>query len=151
MYLFLQEDLDALEERIQELGARILAVGKEMGQSTQVGAESWHDNFDFEQGQRDHAMLSQRLTNLRYISLNAAVVIPEDSDEVGIGRIVEIEDESGDVQIFKIASFMILRERGEAISYEAPLAQLLIGAKAGEVRHGKVAGRERSFKVLRVA
>ncbi|OHA24282.1 MAG: hypothetical protein A3G52_02045 [Candidatus Taylorbacteria bacterium RIFCSPLOWO2_12_FULL_43_20] len=61
MNFFLPEDFEKLNQEITGLCDRIKQIGKEMGESCREGAETFHDNFAYEDGERQQAMLSTRL------------------------------------------------------------------------------------------
>lgn len=153
-HYFLREDLEALNESIRDIDDRIRDVLRQSGDSCGEGADTWHDNFEYEEGQRGAYMWSNRLRELVALRATAELVIPAPSgNEVLIGRIVTIEDESTkDISTFQIGSYMILKRRSgrEVISYAAPVAAILIGAKAGDVRKGLIGGVTMTFRIIKV-
>ena len=148
-YYFLREDIGKLSEQIHEIDARIKAIGQEMGASCEEGAETFHDNFAFEEGERQQQMWSQRLKELVDIYNHSQISKPSGTAErVGIGCEVTIADlESGEEKTIKIGSYMTFNGNG-AVSYNAPLARMLLGAESGEVRKGEIAGKIRKFEVV---
>jgi transcription elongation GreA/GreB family factor len=89
--------------------------GKEMGKSCQEGAETFHDNFAYEDGKRQQYMLSGRIRELIRIRNQARVLLdPPRGDTVSIGRTVTVEDEhTGETRTIKIRSYMVLSKEGE--------------------------------------
>lgn len=151
-YLFLREDLETLGKKIEENKTRLKEALKRISDSCN-GGSTWHDNFDFEQAQRDAAMWSIRVRELISIRNNMKVVSPEDfrSDEVNIGRTVTIQDKDTDeIKTFQIGSFMVLDEERNAISYNTPLAKAIIGAKIGEIREVETAQNKRKVKIIEI-
>ena len=150
-YYFLKEDYEALEQRISELVEKLREVGQDIGEACRQSAETYHDNFAYEEAERLSHLLSQRLRELLEIRDNAVVVNPpRKGDRVALGRKVTILDlESGKEQTFKVGSYLVLRENGSR-SYRAPLVRLLIGAEVGDVCEGVVGGRHRAFEVVAI-
>ncbi|MFH1643575.1 MAG: GreA/GreB family elongation factor [bacterium] len=153
-HYFLKEDLEALNESIRDIDDRIRDILQQAGGSCQEGADTWHDNFEYEESQRGASMWSNRLRELVSLRASAHLIIPSlTGDEVLIGRTVTVEDEiTKEKSTFQIGSYMALKKRTgqEVVSYAAPLASILIGAKVGESREGKVGGEIKKFKVIKI-
>ena len=141
-YYFLREDLNALDERVNALRAEMRSVGKEMGLSCQEGAETFHDNFAFEDGERQMAMISTRLRDLHGIRNHALIVECSPClDRVAIGCRVTLQDNEGHTIEFFVGSYLVLRSSNPpTVSYVSPLARSVIGAALGERRVGLPGG-----------
>ncbi|MBI5913190.1 GreA/GreB family elongation factor [Candidatus Azambacteria bacterium] len=152
MYFFLKEDFEGLDKQIEQICDKIKEIGQEMGKSCQEGAETFHDNFAFEDGERQQYMWSSRLRELIKIRNNAKVVSPETSSEkVSIGKCATFQDEeTGKIQTIRIGSFMIFHDQKNTISYNAPLARLLVGAMINDAREGKVGGKRKAIIILKI-
>jgi len=153
-YYFLKQDLEALDARIQELRDKLEETLKERGESTRQSSETWHDNFPFEEAQRQFSLLAgqlQKLVDLRKKAKEAD--IPSDKNKVGIGSIVAIQNSAtGEIKTFKIGSFAVFVETGEkTISYDSPLARIIMGAKVGETRSGKIGKNNVKFKITEIS
>lgn len=149
MYKFLIDDYHRLEEEIKKLKIRIREIGKDMGDSCKEGAETFHDNFAYEQGERDQRMWSQKLREFQRLKNHIQIVRPSSSLAVSIGKNVRIKNcDREEEEIFIIGSFLTFDDNH--ISYAAPLAKLLIGAKAGEMRTGNIGGSVQTFLILDV-
>jgi len=152
-YLFLDEDFIDFEKKLEENKERMEAALKRIGNSCKEASDTYHDNFGFEQAQRDAEMWSNRFRSLLSIRNNIEIVYPEDflKDEVAIGRIVAIKDEnSGEIKTFKIGSYMIVDEKKNSVSYDAPLSRLIMWAKVGDIREGKIGSKTRRFKIIKI-
>lgn len=151
MFYFLEEDFEGLDAEINIILEKIKEIKKRIGESCKDGADTWHDNFGFEDGQREYSMWSKRLQELLYIKANAKVITPDFVNEkVDIGRVVTIQDEIKDkIQTFKIGSYMVFKGQNK-ISYKAPLAIILINGKVGERRKGVIGGKIKIFKILKI-
>ena len=148
-YYFLKEDFGKLNDQIFEINQRIKKIGQQMGAACQEGAETFHDNFAFEDGERQQSMWSQRLIELIEINTNAEIFEPSGPDDrVTIGCQVTVYDVAADDEkTIKIGSYMTFNG-SETVSYAAPLAKLLLGAAVGEVKKGQIGGRTKEFEIL---
>jgi transcription elongation GreA/GreB family factor len=123
--------------------SRIRAVKLEAQEGTEQSSESWHDNYVFEESQRQLKMLLNLLGGLSSARENAVVVYPPtDPQTVEVGTTVEflLDDK---LDVLSIGSYMVsdsLRDR-DFVSYEAPLAVCLLGLKPGETRLADLHGR----------
>jgi len=151
MFYFLREDFDELNSQIKAICEKIKAIAEDIGKSCQEGSETYHDNFALEEGERQQHMWSNRLRELIRVRNNSRVVMPNTTtDRVSIGRMVVLEDEStGHTRTIKIGSYMTWKKDG-TISYNAPLARLVINARVGEVRDGTIAGEEVKLKIVTI-
>lgn len=152
-YLFLLEDLEVLDKKIEENKQRMQEALKRIGNSCKEASDTFHDNFAFEQAQRDAEIWSKRVRELILIRNNVEVVYPTDFKDgrVNIGRIVVIKDEDTDqTREFQVGSYMILDEERNAISYNSPIAQFIIGAVIGEIREGVIVGKKKKFKIIKI-
>ncbi|KKT75043.1 MAG: Transcription elongation factor GreA [Microgenomates group bacterium GW2011_GWA2_44_7] len=151
MYYFLKEDFDALNLEIVKIADKIKEIGKEMGKSCQEGAETFHDNFAHEDGERQQRMWSERIRELIRIRNQARIIEPQKHNTVSIGQIVTMEDErTGEMRIIKIGSYMTFVKEDNAVSYIAPLSRMLIGGKAGEIKEAVIAGKKKSFRIIKI-
>ena len=152
-YYFSKEDYNELQEEITNIRKRVKEIGQEMGASCQEGAETFHDNFAFEDGERQQQILTKRYIELRRVFENAIVVKKIDQKEkVAFGNIVKYKDlNSNEEKIVEIGSYMILRKyRGNLISYNSPLGELLLGLEEGEIKKGKIAGKINEIEILNI-
>jgi transcription elongation GreA/GreB family factor len=148
-YYFLPDDFQDLETAIQKIHDRLTTFGLEIGESCLEGSETFHDNFVYEDNSRLMRMWSQKMEQLSDIRKYAVIIAPPPSTRVSMGRTVTIKDEEGKQQAMLIGSFMVF-DRPDRISYSSPLAKILIGASAGDVRTGKISEDMRSFEIIDV-
>lgn len=155
-YYFTREDLDALDREINAVRDRIALAAKEMGVSCQQSSETFHDNFGFEQAERDRGMWSSHLHQLLAVRNNAEVVTPGlNRGVVYLGRTVKVFDlDSSEEKTFRIGSYMVLNAEGvdgvQVLSYDTPLAKALIGAREGEHRSFFLGEKEHHLVVLKI-
>ena len=125
-------------------------TGRQMGESCS-GGETFHDNAPYEEAVRNQGLLSTRLRALVSVRNEASIVAPNPSnDTVSIGKTVTVQDAlTRDVSTFRIGSYMTLTDE-TAASYNSPIGRLLMGARIGEIRKGKIAGKERQLLVQEI-
>jgi len=145
----------ALRKKVQELTDRVSEALGNIGISCQGGSDTFHDNFEHEQGQRISAMWSVRAKELNDILRQAEVVSvgSMSSDEVTIGKSVTVLDEdSGVTGNFKIGSYMNFQDdaQEEVVSYVAPLAKIVMFAKVGEIREGQIGSERKRLKIVAI-
>ena len=151
---FLKEDLEALDARVKELRDKLEETLKEGGESTRQSSETWHDNFPFEEAQGQFGLLAGQLQKLVDIRKKAKEAdFPSDKNKVGIGSIVTIKNSvTGKTKTFKIGSFLVLADdSGKTISYDSPLARIIMGAKSGETKSGKIGKNNVEFKITEIS
>lgn len=150
MYKFFKEDLDALDFKIKELKRKIREAGQQMGAATEDG-EREHDNPELEDAMRRFEMWSRHLSEMNEIREKAEIVSLNEvkTERTSIGCDVIFVDQDGDKKTISIGSFMP-SEASTAISYNAPIAKILIGLEVGEYREGTIAGKHVEFEVLSI-
>jgi transcription elongation GreA/GreB family factor len=150
-YFFLPEDFEQLSRQIINIADKIREIGQIMGESCEEGAETYHDNFAYEDGERQQYMWSKRLRELIAVKNNARVItLEEKPGRVTLGCRVNVLDlEMETEKEFQIGSYISFQNN--AISYAAPVARILIGAAPGDVRHGKIANKEKMFEILDIS
>lgn len=112
----------------------------------------WHDNFDYEENQRQMHQLAKRVSELKDVRASLTVVpLPQDPKRIGIGTAVTIEEEeSGQISRYQIAGFEDGDPQANRLSYTAPLAKALLGACIGDVRVMHLAGKDREYVVVKI-
>ena len=88
------------------------------------------ENFEYHAAKNEQGLLEARIRTLR-ARLDHAVLVDESqlaSDEVGVGSIVEIEDDDGHRMELEISSV----GGSGAISPESPLGSALLGRSTGD-------------------
>jgi transcription elongation factor GreA len=83
------------------------------------------ENFEYHAAKNEQGLLERRIAILRHRVENAIVVEHTEEGVVGVGSLVEVEDESGhrfEVEISSVGG----------VSTESPLGGALVGAKVGD-------------------
>ena len=94
--------------------------------ATARGFGDLSENFAYHDAKNEQGLLERRITILRSRIENAVVVEHAAEGVVGVGSVVEVEDESGsrfEVEISSVAG---------GVSTESPLGAALVGAKVGD-------------------
>lgn len=152
-YFFLDEDIAGLEAEMASLSERIAEIRRSMGDAANQSSETWHDNAPMEEAQRDFSKWGTRLEKLAAVKERIVRVAPhEDAESVGIGSRVEFRDlGTGETRQITIGSYMVFEREGGRVAYQAPIAALLMGARAGQTRKGKIGRAPVSFEVLSIS
>ena len=74
IYRFLRKDYDALLAKMEELAEGMWKAGEEKGRWAEQSTETWHDNFGYEQEERQQWALSQRLDEFVDMKDHAEIV-----------------------------------------------------------------------------
>jgi transcription elongation factor GreA len=94
--------------------------------ATARGFGDLSENFAYHDAKNEQGLLERRIAILRHRVENAVVVEEAADGVVGVGSVVEVEDESGSRFEVEISSV------GGGVSTESPLGSALVGAKLGE-------------------
>ena len=84
------------------------------------------ENFEYHAAKNEQGLLERRIAILRHRVENAVIVGEAAEGVVGVGSIVEVEDESGGRFEVEISSL------GGGVSTESPLGAALVGARVGD-------------------
>ena len=153
--LFLQFDLDALDAEIKVAREEIRRVKLEANESNEQSSESWHDNYTFEESQRQLKMLLNLLGGLSKARERSQVVTPKDNPNVtDIGTTVTfVDNDNRFSDEISIGSYMVSKKLMDLdfVSYESPLGALLLGSTVGDTRVGKVGNRELNVTITGIS
>jgi transcription elongation GreA/GreB family factor len=143
--------LERLYARIAEARAAYRAVCDDMPAALESGDTSgWHDNFAFEENQRQMHQLAKRVQELEGLLARVVVVEPLSSppDQVRVGSVVTWSLEGGAPRSLCIAGYDDGDPSVGRVSYDSPLARQLLGAAIGDVRKVHIAGSAREIEIL---
>jgi transcription elongation factor GreA len=120
-----QAQRDALEAELAELeGPRRKAAVEAIKTARSFGDLS--ENFEYHAAKNEQGLLEARIRKLRHRLQHAVTVEHDTDDNIGVGSIVAIEDESGDPMEVEISSV-------GGVSPDSPLGQALMGKGVGDV------------------
>jgi transcription elongation factor GreA len=137
---------DQLEAELAELeGPRRAEMVQAIATARSFGDLA--ENFEYHAAKNEQGLLERRIAMLRD-RLQRAVIVDEhatDSDVVGVGSKVEIEDEKGEKLHFEISSV-------DGVSPDSPVGRALLGRNVGdevEIEAPRGAWRARIVSVTR--
>jgi transcription elongation GreA/GreB family factor len=140
-FLFLRKDYLALEKNIDALKNNLKTVGFEVGEMSHQSSETWHDNYGFEEADRERKRLAGTLEELKKVYAQAEVVEPSShAEKVSLGSRVMIQNiDTHEEKIVVVGSYMVLEKTDpNEFSYAAPFVAPLMGAAVGEIREVKI-------------
>ena len=112
------------------------------------------ENGDYIYGRKRLREIDRRLSYLSKVMKSAKVVDPamqEQRDTVRFGAIVELADENDDRRVVTLVGEDESDATAGRISWAAPIARALIGAKVGDERVVRLPGGEKSYEILRIS
>jgi transcription elongation factor GreB len=144
-----------LQRRLEDAQSRYDQVIADNPEAAEAGDNCvWHDNFAYEENQRQMHQWARRVRDLRALVATVEIVSPPKApNAVTVGTCVTVEVEDGDdvqVRRFVVAGFDDGDPAAGRVSYTAPLARALLGASEGENRVLHLDGRERVVAVLSI-
>jgi len=122
-----EKQADALREELAELeGPRRTEVVAAIKKAREFGDLS--ENFEYHAAKNEQGLLEARIRNLRARLDHAEIVEEASGDEVGIGSVVEVEDDSGEKMTVEVSAV----GGAGTVSPTSPLGSALLGHKLGE-------------------
>lgn len=112
----------------------------------------WHDNFAYEENQRQMHQLARRVRDLQAV-LNAVEIVepPRHPERVCLGCAVRVYDATHDEELrYVIGGYEDSDTSIGRLAYTAPLARTLIGAEEGEVRVWGSGEHLRELEILEI-
>src|SRR5881392_3789352 len=117
----------ALRTELEELeGPRRVEIVAAIKKAREFGDLS--ENFEYHAAKNEQGMLEARIRTLRARLDHAEIVEEGSGDEVGIGSVVEVEDERGETITVEVSA---VGGTG-TVSPTSPLGSALLGRKLGE-------------------
>jgi transcription elongation GreA/GreB family factor len=148
--LMTTKGIEGLKRKIAQLDAERDRALAQAGESAQNDPNQYHDNFEYEEGMRQHGMLTQRVAELLAILREATPAeTPTSAETIQLGHVATIRfADDGE-----IAEFLICGD-GEAPLFEnvcsvaSGLGQALVGMRVGEKKAYGVQRSEIEIEVL---
>ena len=154
-YLFTLAGLARLRERIAKVRAEYKAVCDSNEDAAGSGDSSvWHDNFAYEENQRQMHQLARRVRDLE-VTLAAAEVVMANAGSTGrvsVGCWVTClrDDDEATLRYF-ISGYDDGDPAAGRISYNSPLGRHLMGTQEGDLVEVHQGGRRRALEVVEVS
>jgi len=118
---------DALRTELEQLeGPRRAEVVAAIKKAREFGDLS--ENFEYHAAKNEQGLLEARIRNLRARLDGAEIVEDASGDEVGIGSVVEVVDDSGDEMTVEVSAV----GGAGTVSPTSPLGAALLGRRPGE-------------------
>jgi transcription elongation factor GreA len=118
---------EALREELDELeGPRRTEVVAAIKKAREFGDLS--ENFEYHAAKNEQGLLEARIRSLRGRLDHAEIVEAASGGEVGIGSVVEVEDEGGEKMTVEVSAV----GGSGTVSPTSPLGSALLGHKPGE-------------------
>ena len=112
------------------------------------------ENADYHYGKKRLREIDRRLSYLSKVMKLAKVVDPsrqEQRDTVRFGATVELADEEDARRIITLVGEDEADASSGQVSWAAPIARALVGAKVGEERVVRLPAGEKSYEILRIS
>jgi transcription elongation factor GreA len=143
-----------LRARIAEIRDAYLAVCASNEEAAGAGDSSvWHDNFAYEENQRQMHQLARRVRDLEGILARARVVdLPNGAPEsTRVGTVVTFEPvDDGETRRFLLTGLDDGKLAAGRVAYNSPLGQALVGREVGDIVELGVNGQCSEFEVTEV-
>lgn len=139
--------------RVAEARRRYDAVCASNEEAADAGDSSvWHDNFAYEENQRQMHQLARRVRDLQHTLAIAEIAAPPAAPvHVSFGCAVELLDVRGEQTLrLVIGGWEDSDPALGRVAYNTPLASALIGAEEGDVRVCPGAQGKRSLEILSI-
>ncbi len=132
-YFMTRSTLKKLVVLLSQTHDRSLETGKQMGEAG--GTSDFHDNFAFEQGQRDFSYLMGQVARMRDKIKNAVIIEPNtDTQSIGIGHEVTVRSmPTTETNVYTILGPSDSEPSIGWISCLTPVAQALMGRTTGDI------------------
>jgi len=118
---------ETLRAELEELeGPRRTEVVAAIKKAREFGDLS--ENFEYHAAKNEQGMLEARIRTLRSRLDHAEIVPDATGEEVGIGSVVEIEDEGGETMTVEVSAV----GGSGTVSPTSPLGSALLGQKVGD-------------------
>lgn len=111
------------------------------------------ENGDYIYGRKRLREIDRRLGYLSKVMKSAKVVDParqEQRDTVRFGATVELADENDDRRIITLVGEDEADASAGQVSWAAPIARALVGAKVGDERIVRLPAGEKSYEIVRI-
>jgi len=112
------------------------------------------ENGDYIYGRKRLREIDRRLSYLSKVMKSAKVVDParqEQRDTVRFGATIELADEGDARRIITLVGEDEADASAGQVSWAAPIARALIGAKVGDERIVRLPAGEKSYEILRIS
>ena len=134
---FTQASWERRQAKITELQREVAEAGTLVGEEAGINCD-WHDNFGFEEAQRQLEQKSRRLKDLVDATLGRKIIeVVEQNEIVAIGTtvrliLVEKATQEETTKIITIGAFGESLPNKNLVSYTAPIVRKVLGKEDGD-------------------
>ena len=128
-FLEIEEELNHLKEVKRPEVIKALKDARALGDLS--------ENADYDAARNEQAQIEGRILELEKILETAELIEKRDTDKVGLGATVTIrylDEDDDDTEEYRIVGSKEADPSNNKISNESPLAQAIMGARAGDER-----------------
>ena len=130
-YLFTRKGLDNYKKGIRHLQKQVSDFQSQLRDAAENGGDGWHDNFSFEDIQRQISRITSDIQE-RKSFLNRATIVdkPKKPTFVSVGCVVKIQIEKTQ-KVWTIGGFGESNPKENIVAYNTPLGQELMQKLVG--------------------
>jgi transcription elongation GreA/GreB family factor len=134
--LMTSKGIAGLQQKIRRLDLERDRTLAQAGESAQNDPNQYHDNFEYEEGMRQHGILTQRVAELLAILRDATPApTPTNSEAICLGHVAKVHfTDDGEVSDFLICGDGEASLFENACSATSELGQALLGMCVGNKR-----------------
>ena len=128
-FLEIEEELNHLKEVKRPEVIKALKDARALGDLS--------ENADYDAARNEQAQIEGRISELEKILETAEIIEKRDTDKVGLGTTVTIkylDEDDDETEEYRIVGSKEADPSNNKISNESPLAQAIMGARAGDER-----------------
>ena len=128
-FLEIEEELNHLKDVKRPEVIKALKEARALGDLS--------ENADYDAARNEQAQIEGRILELEKIIETAEIIEKRDTDKVGLGTTVVLrylDEDDDDTEEYRIVGSKEADPSNNKISNESPLAQAIMGAKAGDER-----------------
>ncbi len=152
VFYFLEEDYNKLNEKISEIKIEVERLGQEIAHSVDVSGETFHDNFVYEEGNRQQAMWIDEIRKLTAVKNQARVIDPQikaglPDTQVSIGKQLTLLV-NGKIIETKIGSYLSFDKN--SLSYVSVFAKNIMNLSEGDHKDFVINHKKISLTVIKI-
>lgn len=146
--------LDLVKKKV-EVYEKLRQAQSQKGEAAEVGGNVWHDNFAFEELERQEHMLNKQIEDLNRIISQAVEVPgrPTGNDMLQIGHLAHIYfKEDNETKIYMIGGYgeSDLKASPPVIEYGAPVIRHLFRKTEGTEAKVEIGGRKKTLILMKI-
>ncbi|HLA08219.1 MAG TPA: transcription elongation factor GreA [Anaerolineales bacterium] len=138
-----------LKAELEELtGTKREEIARRLRSAIQMGDLS--ENADYHKAKEDQAFLEGRIQEIDAVLRSAIIIEKKQSDFVGVGSHVTIQEEGFDPETFYVVGAKEADPRSGKISNESPIGSAIMDHKVGDEVEAITPGGKSKLKILKI-